>query len=163
MWQCSAIITLPCRARIHLFAPLPSQKSLAGSSTSRLNINLDLLNAGTANVFYFIDARTRIGGDVNFAWRRPCRRAGSQRSHAGRWSANVAWSSCSCALHVPVSAERRAELTSHLNPPRRALRLCASAGRAARYLRRSRYDNQVSRGPRTVHAQSRTLGPTHSV
>jgi hypothetical protein len=59
MWQCSAIITLPCRARIHLFAPLPSQKALAGSSTSRLNINFDLLNAGTANVFYFIDARTR--------------------------------------------------------------------------------------------------------
>ena len=33
----------------------------------------------------------------------------------------MAWSSCSCGSHVPVSAERRAELTSHLNPPRRAL------------------------------------------
>jgi hypothetical protein len=100
---------------------LPSQKHSQDLPTIRLNINYDLLNAGAVNVFYFIDARSRIGGDVNFAWRRPCRRAGSQRSHAGRWSENVAWSSCSCGSHVPVSAERRAELTSHLNPPRRAL------------------------------------------
>ena len=48
MWQYSAIPNLPCRARIHLFAPLPSQNSFTGSCTSRININFLLLNAGAA-------------------------------------------------------------------------------------------------------------------
>ena len=148
MWQCSAIPTLPCRARIHLFAPLPSQNSFTGSCTSRININFLLLNAGAAtyepplgeicrpephvrscpcvscvllawgkalntrtapelhpdidslpnftditgilNVFDFYWCKDAHGMDDNFAWRRPCRRAGSPRTHASRWSAGVA-------------------------------------------------------------------------
>ena len=113
MRLCSAIITLPCRAPFHLLAPTPSQNPLAGSWTSRFYINFRLPNAGALKRLWLYGCKDAHRSDDNVAWRRPCKRAGSRRTHAGRWSARVAWYLLSCRSYVPVYAVRRAQHTSH--------------------------------------------------
>ena len=160
MWLCSAINTLPCRAPFHLLAPTPSQNPLAGSWTSRFYIIFRLPNAGALKRLWLYGCKDAHRSDDNFAWRRPCKRVGSRRTHAGRWSARVAWYLLLCRSYVPVyavSAHSTHLMRKHIAV---CIMLCASARRAARAFDRSRYDDQASRGTRTVHAQSRTLRPT---